>query len=664
MTRADTVGAPGRAGPAADRGDDEVERRVRARPARSGWPGRCGCRAIWRRRARRPRSFAARGCAPAISARSTTTFLVAARADRGGRSSAAARRSTPRQVESELGALASVAEAAVVGAPAPRVFQERVVACVVERARPRRSTPPEPAPTSRERVADYAVPDEFVARRRAAAQRERQARPGPACGAGTGGGRCRMTRRTGAIAREAAAPSCSSTKGYESTTLREIAEALGIKRGEHLLPLPEQGADPVRADRLGDGACSPTASDRPSRTHEHAGRPLARPSSCTTSSLTPCARIEATLGETELRSLTGERRDLPSADARRVRATRRSACSRRASPAGAFAAARSQAEAYAVISHVHERRHLVPGRRPADAVRGSRASTRTRHAARGSRAGRAARSSTACSPSAVAASHDPRKENDGTANARGVRGEPAPAVTGGLRPRRAVIENVVDHPLFASTIACWGSWVFRAAHDPESRETMVASPDLNGEECHVFWHMATNPDDLLQNLRAARLLSERSPLSGYASIGRDELQALLIVDARRRPRRGHDYHARVVDYVKRFQREQLMTAAAVTDVKGDRGKRPADQDDPDLYLHVVDRRATASSCAARRRTRRARWSRTSSCHPDAGDARGRQRLRGLVRDPGRHAGSEARLPRLQRREPATSSRRRSRAMTT
>ena len=41
--------------------------------------------------------------------------------------------------------------------------------------------------------------------------------------------------------------------------------------------------------------------------------------------------------------------------------------------------------------------------------------------------------------------------------------------------------------------------------------------------------MATNKEDLLQNLWAARRLSERSPLSGYASIGRDELQALLIV---------------------------------------------------------------------------------------------------------------------------------------
>jgi 4-hydroxybutyryl-CoA dehydratase / vinylacetyl-CoA-Delta-isomerase len=152
------------------------------------------------------------------------------------------------------------------------------------------------------------------------------------------------------------------------------------------------------------------------------------------------------------------------------------------------------------------------------------------------------------------------------------------------------ITNVADHPLFASTMACWGSWVCRAAHLPELRDGMVVSPDLNGEECHVFWHMATSVEDLLTNLRAARSLSERSPLSGYASIGRDQLQALLIVTKRMDRELGTSYHPRVVAYVQRFQREQLMTAAAVTDVKGDRSKRPADQDDPDLYLRVVERR--------------------------------------------------------------------------
>jgi aromatic ring hydroxylase len=158
-----------------------------------------------------------------------------------------------------------------------------------------------------------------------------------------------------------------------------------------------------------------------------------------------------------------------------------------------------------------------------------------------------------------------------------------------IRSRGEPVEDRTRHKPFSPTLLSWGHWLYQAAFDEETASTMVAGPDLNGEECHVFWHMATSKDDLIQNLWAARRLSERSPLSGYASIGRDELQALLIVSHDVDRDRGTTYHERVVEYVKRFQREQLMTAAAVTDVKGDRSRRPADQDDPDLYVRVVDR---------------------------------------------------------------------------
>ena len=147
------------------------------------------------------------------------------------------------------------------------------------------------------------------------------------------------------------------------------------------------------------------------------------------------------------------------------------------------------------------------------------------------------------------------------------------------------------HPEFAPTLISWGSWLYQAAFDPETAETMIASPDLNGEDCHVFWHMATSAEDLLQNLKAAQLLAERSPLSGYASIGRDELQALMVASVDVDRRNGTTYHERVVDYARRFQRDQIMAAAAVTDVKGDRSKRPAEQDDPDMYLRVVEQRS-------------------------------------------------------------------------
>ncbi len=39
-----------------------------------------------------------------------------------------------------------------------------------------------------------------------------------------------------------------------------------------------------------------------------------------------------------------------------------------------------------------------------------------------------------------------------------------------------------------------------------------------------------------------------------------------------------------------LQENDLVGAASQTDAKGDRSKRPAEQDDPDMYLRVVERR--------------------------------------------------------------------------
>jgi len=49
-----------------------------------------------------------------------------------------------------------------------------------------------------------------------------------------------------------------------------------------------------------------------------------------------------------------------------------------------------------------------------------------------------------------------------------------------------------------------------------------------------------------------------------------------------------NYHENFKKWVLRFQQEDLVAAGAQTDVKGDRIKRPADQADPDMYVHVVE----------------------------------------------------------------------------
>ena len=54
---------------------------------------------------------------------------------------------------------------------------------------------------------------------------------------------------------------------------------------------------------------------------------------------------------------------------------------------------------------------------------------------------------------------------------------------------------------------------------------------------------------------------------------------------------GTNYHERFKNYWSKIQLEDLVVDGAMTDPKGDRGKRPKDQLDPDLFLRVVERKS-------------------------------------------------------------------------
>jgi len=73
-------------------------------------------------------------------------------------------------------------------------------------------------------------------------------------------------------------------------------------------------------------------------------------------------------------------------------------------------------------------------------------------------------------------------------------------------------------------------------------------------------------------------------------VGLDAANAVYSVTYECDQARGTDYHRRFRDYWARVQREDLVVDGAMTDPKGDRGKRPSEQADPDLYLRVVDHR--------------------------------------------------------------------------
>jgi 4-hydroxybutyryl-CoA dehydratase/vinylacetyl-CoA-Delta-isomerase len=53
---------------------------------------------------------------------------------------------------------------------------------------------------------------------------------------------------------------------------------------------------------------------------------------------------------------------------------------------------------------------------------------------------------------------------------------------------------------------------------------------------------------------------------------------------------GTDYHQRVINWMKTAQEKDITVAGALTDPKGDRTKPPSMQDDPDMNLHIVEKR--------------------------------------------------------------------------
>jgi 4-hydroxybutyryl-CoA dehydratase/vinylacetyl-CoA-Delta-isomerase len=70
----------------------------------------------------------------------------------------------------------------------------------------------------------------------------------------------------------------------------------------------------------------------------------------------------------------------------------------------------------------------------------------------------------------------------------------------------------------------------------------------------------------------------------------DAVNALFSVTFDIDETHGTSYHQRFTTWLTEMQRLNVVIGGAMTDVKGDRSKGPGGQADPDLYLHVVDRR--------------------------------------------------------------------------
>lgn len=152
----------------------------------------------------------------------------------------------------------------------------------------------------------------------------------------------------------------------------------------------------------------------------------------------------------------------------------------------------------------------------------------------------------------------------------------------------ARIESVADEPLLAPGIAATGV-TYDFALREEHKLLMTARQMTSGKTVNRMLHINENSTDLLYKLEAVRLVCRESGCA-QRYLSHDALNALFQATKQIDDRNGTDYHARFVAYLHRVQDEDLTLGVAMTDAKGDRSKRPGAQANPDVYVHVKERR--------------------------------------------------------------------------
>lgn len=133
---------------------------------------------------------------------------------------------------------------------------------------------------------------------------------------------------------------------------------------------------------------------------------------------------------------------------------------------------------------------------------------------------------------------------------------------------------------------------FEMAEDPKFKDLMLVKSHLTGEIINRFTHIHQSTDDLHKKQDMTRKLCQKVGGCIQRCMGCDATNAIYNVsyEADKMNKGKTKYHENFKKWLERFQKKDLVAACAQTDVKGDRIKRPADQADPDMYVHVVAKR--------------------------------------------------------------------------
>jgi aromatic ring hydroxylase len=165
-----------------------------------------------------------------------------------------------------------------------------------------------------------------------------------------------------------------------------------------------------------------------------------------------------------------------------------------------------------------------------------------------------------------------------------------------LRDGRAVffrgerVADVTTHPVIGIAVD-HAATDYRMAEEPRYRDLAVVREGR--DEYSRYYHIPRAADDLRRrsDLIAAATREGATLVVLIKEIGTDALFALTMLGERLAKAGKPEYRERIQKFYRHCRDGDLAVCVAQTDVKGDRSLGPIEQEHPDYYVRVVERRA-------------------------------------------------------------------------
>ena len=151
------------------------------------------------------------------------------------------------------------------------------------------------------------------------------------------------------------------------------------------------------------------------------------------------------------------------------------------------------------------------------------------------------------------------------------------------------IESAVDSPILRPSLNSV-RMTYDLAQDPQYADLMVCDSPYTGGKINRFTNIHRSTDDLRNKVKMQRLCGQQTAACFQRCVGMDAFNATFSTTFEVDKKYGTNYHQNFIKYLTYCQENDLVTDGAMTDPKGDRSKAPHAQEDPDLYLRVVERR--------------------------------------------------------------------------